>query len=181
VKSKLRCAGVDVGERATQTEGAVARLADLKLEAGEVQRRWREEKLRHCRGDHRIAHRRGAGEHVIGRSAARAAVDAEPGRGVALRVEIDDQHMLADGGQGCAEIDRGRGLADAAFLIGDRQTLGGRFGPGGGFAEGDDRRIGGGLVKGFVGGKSVIVGISIGCSGPDRLPRRRGRHRRRRA
>ena len=41
---------------------------------------------------------RSAGEHVIGRGAARLALDAEPGRGVALRVEVDDQHMLADGG-----------------------------------------------------------------------------------
>ncbi len=48
-----------------------------------------------------------------------AAVDAEAGRGVALRVEIDDQHILADGGERGAEIDRRRGLADAALLVGD--------------------------------------------------------------
>ena len=65
--------------------------------------------------------RRGAGQHVIGRGAARLAVDAEPGRGVALRIEVDDQHVLADGGERGAEIDRGRGLADAALLVGDRQ------------------------------------------------------------
>ena len=87
------------GERAAQAEGAVARLADFELEAGEVERRGRDEQLRHRGREHGLAHRRGAGEHVIGRGAARAALDAEPGRGVALRVEIDDQHVLADGRQ----------------------------------------------------------------------------------
>ena len=50
-----------------------------------------------------------------------AAVDAETGRGIALRIEIDDQHFLADGGERGAEIDRRRGLADAALLVGDRE------------------------------------------------------------
>ena len=72
-------------------------------------------------GSTRVAQRRFADQHVIGRAVAVAAVDAEPGRGVALRIEIDDQHALADGGQRGAEIDRGRGLADAALLVGERQ------------------------------------------------------------
>ena len=72
-------------------------------------------------GSTAVAHRGLAGEHVVGRGAARLALDAEPGRGVALRVEIDDQDMLADGGERGAEIDGGRGLADAALLVGDRQ------------------------------------------------------------
>ena len=50
-----------------------------------------------------------------------AAVDAETGRGIALRIEIDDQDFLADGGKRGAEIDRRRGLADAALLVGDRK------------------------------------------------------------
>ena len=65
--------------------------------------------------------RRFADQHVIGRAVAVAAIDAEPGRGVALRIEIDDQHALADRGQRRAEIDRGGGLADAALLVGERQ------------------------------------------------------------
>src|SRR5690606_3875088 len=44
--------------------------------------------------------------------------DAEAGRGVALGVEIDDQHLLADGRQRSGEIDGRRRLADAAFLVG---------------------------------------------------------------
>ena len=51
----------------------------------------------------------------------RPLVDAEPGAGIALRIEIDDQHALADGGERRAEIDgRGR-LADAALLVGERE------------------------------------------------------------
>ena len=72
-------------------------------------------------GDDRFAQRRFADQHVIGRAAAVAAVDAEAGRGVALRIEIDDQHALADRGERGAEIDRGGGLADAALLVGERQ------------------------------------------------------------
>ena len=69
----------------------------------------------------RVAQRLLAGEHVVGRETAAAPVDAEAGRGVALRIEIDDQHVLADRGERGAEIDRGRGFADAALLVGDRQ------------------------------------------------------------
>ena len=72
-------------------------------------------------GNHRLAQRRFADQHVIGRAVAVAAVDAETGRGVALRIEIDDQHALADCGECGAEIDRGGGLADAALLVGKRQ------------------------------------------------------------
>ena len=48
-----------------------------------------------------------------------AAIDAESGRGIALRIEIDDQNFLADRSKRRAEIDGGSGLADAALLIGD--------------------------------------------------------------
>ena len=50
---------------------------------------------------------------------ARSSGDADAGRGVALRVEVEDQHLLADGGQRGAEVDGGGGLADAALLVGD--------------------------------------------------------------
>ncbi len=47
--------------------------------------------------------------------------DAQARRGVALRVGVDQQHALADGGQGGAEVDGGGGLAHAALLVGDGQ------------------------------------------------------------
>ena len=76
---------------------------------------------RHRGGEDGVAQRGFADQHVIGGVAPALAVDAEPGRGIALRIEIDDQHPLADGGERGAEIDRRRGLADAALLVGDRQ------------------------------------------------------------
>ena len=50
--------------------------------------------------------------------------DAEPGRGVALRVEVDHQHPVPERRQRGAEVDRGRGLADAALLVGDGEDMG---------------------------------------------------------
>jgi hypothetical protein len=76
---------------------------------------------RHRGRHHRVAQRRFADQHVVGRAVAAAAIDAEPGRGIALRIEIDNQHPLADRGQRGAEIDRGGGLADTALLVGERQ------------------------------------------------------------
>ena len=46
---------------------------------------------------------------------------AEAGGGVGLGIEIDDQDRLADRGQGRRQIDGRGGLADAAFLIRDRE------------------------------------------------------------
>jgi hypothetical protein len=42
-------------------------------------------------------------------------------RRISLRVEIEDQNLLADGGEGGAEVDGGGGLADATLLVGDGQ------------------------------------------------------------
>src|SRR5690606_26530315 len=39
-----------------------------------------------------------------------------------LRIEIDDQHLLADRCKGGSQIDRGGGLADAAFLVRNRDN-----------------------------------------------------------
>ena len=95
--------------------------AEFEFEAGQIHGRGRDVQPRHRGRHHGVAQRRFADQHVIGRAVAAAAVDAEAGRGVALRIEIDDQHALADRGQRGAEIDRGGGLADAALLVGERQ------------------------------------------------------------
>src|SRR6266850_3910357 len=76
---------------------------------------------RHRGRHYGVAQRRLTDQHVIGRAAAVAAIDTESGGRVALRIEIDDQHAFADRGQRRAEIDRGGGLADTAFLIRQRQ------------------------------------------------------------
>src|SRR6478672_6168879 len=76
---------------------------------------------RHRGRHHRIAQRRFADQDIVGRAAAVAPIDAEPGRGIALRIQVDDQHALADRCERGAEIDRGGCLADAALLVGQRQ------------------------------------------------------------
>ena len=59
----------------------------------------------------RLVHRRGA----------QPMLDAECGAGVALRVEIDDQHPHSVQGQRGREVDGARRLSHAALLVGDGQ------------------------------------------------------------
>ena len=59
------------------------------------------------------------GQDVVDGDLARLVSDAETGRRVALRVEVDDEHTLAELGEGRAEADRGGALADATFLVRD--------------------------------------------------------------
>ena len=114
--------GAQGDDRVAQEIGAVRRGGDLRLEAGKVPRGGRDIEARHGRGfDHRLFERRGPGENVIGRDVALILGNAKPRAGIALRVEIDDKAALAGRGQGRAEIDRGRGLTDAALLISDGQ------------------------------------------------------------
>jgi hypothetical protein len=50
-------------------------------------------------------------------------VDATAHGGVALRIDVDEHHAPARPGQRGGEVDARRGLANAAFLIGDRYDL----------------------------------------------------------
>jgi hypothetical protein len=52
---------------------------------------------------------------IVGRQVPRSPMlDAETGRSIALRIEVDHQtRVFADGGQRRSEIDGGRGLSDA--------------------------------------------------------------------
>src|SRR3990170_3777343 len=61
-----------------------------------------------------------AAQHIEGRY--RALVDAEPGAGIALRIEVDDEHALPDRRERRPEIDGRGGLADAALLVGERKN-----------------------------------------------------------
>ena len=63
-----------------------------------------------------IGKRRLADQHVVSRGLTVAPGDAQTGAGIALRIEVDDEDGLADRSQGRAEVDRGRGLADAFWL-----------------------------------------------------------------
>ena len=63
-------------------------------------------------------------QHVVHRRLEPTVLDAEPGRGVALRIEVDDQRPQAHLGQAGTGVDGGGGLADAALLIGDGDHTG---------------------------------------------------------
>ena len=80
----------------------------------------------------RILERRGGEDEVVGVDDVRTGGDAEAGGGIGLRIEIDDQDVAAHRCQRGAEIDRRRGLADPALLIGDGEhaTGGALFGGG---------------------------------------------------
>ena len=51
-------------------------------------------------------------------------IDAERRAGVALGVQVDDEHLTAPLGQSGGHVDRGRCLADPTFLVGDSQHPG---------------------------------------------------------
>ena len=76
---------------------------------------------RHRRGHDGIAQPRFADQHVVGRAAPVATVDAKTSGGVALRIEVDDQHALADRRECGTQIDGGGGLAYTALLVRQRQ------------------------------------------------------------
>ena len=70
--------------------------------------------------DLRRGKRRPAIQHVEGRE--RSLIDAKPRAGVALRIEVDDEHAFANGGERRAEIDCRRRLANSALLIGESKN-----------------------------------------------------------
>ncbi len=90
-------------------------------------------------------------------------VDAERGRGVALRVEVDHQDPQPVHGQRGGEVDGGGGLAHPALLVGHHHHPGGGR-PGQSFArsaDGLDRSLGGtrdGRVIDLVDGLRVLHG-----------------------
>jgi hypothetical protein len=71
----------------------------------------------HARGDRGLGDAAIVDEKVVARSFAFGAIDAESGRGIALRIEIDDEDLPAGRGERGADVDGGRRLADAALLV----------------------------------------------------------------
>ena len=64
--------------------------------------------------------RRFAEQHLIHRLFKAAFIDAATHRGIALRVQIDQQYTSTGGHQTGGKIDARRGFTHAAFLISDR-------------------------------------------------------------
>src|ERR1700736_5492462 len=63
-------------------------------------------------------------DQLIAGHGARRALDAEPGAGIALRIEIDQQYAMTDSRQCGCEIYCGSRFADTALLIGERDNAG---------------------------------------------------------
>ena len=75
-------------------------------------------------GDTRFGDRGGLQQHVINRELQLALVHARAHGGVALRIQVDHQHALAELRQTCREIDGGGGLAHPALLVGNAKYFG---------------------------------------------------------
>ena len=86
------------------------------LERHEIDGGWHDGKPGYMGRHLGLHHGRLPGHDVEGRTL--AIFDTETSTGIALRVEIEDQHTLADSRQCRTKIDGGGGFADAAFLIG---------------------------------------------------------------
>src|SRR5262249_3860676 len=82
--------------------------------AGQLRLRRNQVEVRETRRLRELADRCSV-EQVKGRRPVRML--AEPGSGVRLGIEVDDQRPLTGFGQARGEVDRRRGLADAALLI----------------------------------------------------------------
>ncbi len=109
------------GESALRSRSARSlRLADFQLEAGEIERGGRDGQARHGRRHDGIAHRSFAYQYLVRGVLPVAAIDAKSGRCIALRIEVDDQHVLANCCERGAKVDRGGRFPHTAFLIGDR-------------------------------------------------------------
>jgi hypothetical protein len=97
---------------------------ELEFGAGEIHGRRHNRESGNPGGKYRFGYPRLTHEHIVGGDLTLRLVDTEAGRRIALRVQVDDQRRLTHGGEGSTEIDRGRGFAYAAFLIGDDQNAG---------------------------------------------------------
>ena len=136
-------------QRIAQPVRPARHTGKLKLGTEQIHRGRNNIETRHFRRDNGIFDQRRADQYIIGGNLALVAANAEAGAGIALRIEIDNQHALANGGKRGAEIDGGGRFSDAAFLVGndeDAWTIRGRkkrpVRPGGhtGRGTGDRRR-----------------------------------------
>ena len=109
------------------TEALLARdeRDEFDLGAGEVDRGGHAVEVLVLGGwPHDVGEREVGDEHVVDALLLGPMVDAEGRRRVALRVEVDHEHVGTRPREGGGEVDRGRRLADAALLVRDRQDAG---------------------------------------------------------
>ena len=111
-------------ERILEKKDPVFLRAQFDIGRAEVGRRWCDiEALYPGLADH-TGKRRFLVQQLVGGAVAVACGDAQTGRGIALRIEIDDQHLLSQCSQCSPEVDRRGGLAHTALLVRDREYAG---------------------------------------------------------
>ena len=108
-----------LGKCAAQLSGPVLDADQLHFRARKIDRGGYQIEPRNARGHQAFGHGRLIDQQVIGRPFALVRSDANPGRGIALRIEIDQQHFPTRSGQRGGDVDRGGGLAYSALLVGD--------------------------------------------------------------
>jgi hypothetical protein len=111
--------GEAAADRPLQQELAVRPLRHFELGAGEIGQSRHQRQARHRGGEHRLVELGFAEQQIVAGDLPGLAADAEAGAGIALRVEVDDEHPMPGRGKRRREVDRRRGLADAALLVGD--------------------------------------------------------------
>ena len=63
-------------------------------------------------------------QYVVHAGVQIALVEVGSHGGIALRIQIDQQHALPDLGQSCRQVDGGGGFADTSLLVGDTKDSG---------------------------------------------------------
>ena len=110
-----------VGQRGLQARFALGQVDQLDFRSGELAVRGHHVEAAGRRHDANVGDAPLAQEHVVNGRRERALVDAGAGRGVALRIEVDQQHAALHRGQARRKIDGGRRLPDTALLVHDRE------------------------------------------------------------
>lgn len=111
--------GIHRSQSLSKPEDAVRFLGNFHFDAEQIHGRRHDGKIRHRRILCNLADGMGPHHQLIGRQMPGTTLDPEPGAGIALRIEIDDQHPFADGGERRRKIDGRRRFTDAALLIGN--------------------------------------------------------------
>ncbi len=103
---------------------AVLAVHQLEIGADQVATAWDDLEGLDGRGQKERVHGSAAGDEVIDRAVVAIARDAEAAGAVGLGIAVDEDALQSFESEGGAEIDRGRGLADATFLVGDSEADG---------------------------------------------------------
>ena len=119
VVEPVTCGGFPkVMNNTAQANEVVVGTGEFDFDAGQI----------HVRGDNVEVFVAGGFDQVIdGRRFEKTLIDAvvfaggqvERTGGIGLRVEVEDQHALAEFGETGTEVDRGGGFSDSALLVGD--------------------------------------------------------------